>query len=95
MSPRSKNHQRLVLGLLAILPLAAHAACASSNGDAVGSQTYDASPLDPGQNPGDPDGSIAQPDSAAPSDAARLSYPVHIVVNVGSAAEAGFSTWRR
>ena len=69
MSPRSKNHQRLVLSLLAILPLAAHAACASSNGDAVGSQTYDASPLDPGQNPGDPDGSIAQPDGAAPSDA--------------------------
>jgi len=70
MSPRSKNHQRLLLSLLAMLPLAAHAACASSNGEAIGSQTFDASPLDPGQNPGDPDGSIAPPDGAPPPDAA-------------------------
>jgi hypothetical protein len=69
MSLRSKNHRRLVLGLLAMLPLAAHVACASSNGEAVGSQTFDASPLDPGENPADPDGSTTPRDGATPPDA--------------------------
>ncbi|HSO32623.1 MAG TPA: hypothetical protein VLT33_08905 [Labilithrix sp.] len=70
MSHRSKNHQRFVLGLLALLPLAAHAACASSNGEAVGSQTFDASPLDPGDNdPSLPDASPGH-DGATPKDAA-------------------------
>ena len=64
-----RQRQRLVFGLLALLPLAAHAACASSNGDAIGSQTYDASPLDPGKNPDDPETSIPERDSATPPDA--------------------------
>lgn len=68
MNLRPHHRQRLVFGLLALLPVAAHAACASSNGDAVGSQTYDASPLDPGKNPDDPDSSSPN-DGATPTDA--------------------------
>jgi hypothetical protein len=66
MSSRSRN--RFFVALAALLPLAAHAACASSNGEAVGSQTFDASPLDPGKNPADPDGSPL-PDGAPADDA--------------------------
>lgn len=73
LRPSPRQRQRLVLGLLALLPLAAHAACASSNGDAIGSQTYDASPLDPGKNPDDPDSSMTphdgSTDAETPTDA--------------------------
>jgi len=70
MSLRTKNHHRLVFGLLAVLPLAMHAACASSNGAAVGSQIYDdASPLDRGTDSSDPDVRGAPRDAAPGSDA--------------------------
>ncbi|MDB4933556.1 MAG: hypothetical protein JWP87_528 [Labilithrix sp.] len=48
--------RRLVMCLAAVLPIAAHAACSASNGDAIPSQVFDASALDVGTNPDDPDG---------------------------------------
>jgi hypothetical protein len=68
MSHPSKNQSRFLLCLAAVLPLAVHAACASSNGAAVGSQTFDASPLDPGdKNRGEDAGAE---NDGAPKDAA-------------------------
>ena len=52
-----------------MLPLAMHAACASSNGAAVGSPIYDASPLDPGTDSSDPDVRVTPRDAAPGSDA--------------------------
>ena len=67
------RNARFAFGLAALLPLALHAACASSNGDAIGGPVYDASPLDPGENQDEPDGSVAHDaasseDGAAPED---------------------------
>jgi hypothetical protein len=76
---------RCAFALLALLPLGAHAACSSGNGDAIGNPMFDASPLDPGKNPYDPDGSVpvdgATPDGGgkedAPVDAAKDSPVVN------------------
>lgn len=50
------SKRRIALLLAAVFPLAAHAACAT-NGDAIPNQVFDASMLDVGTNPDDPDGS--------------------------------------
>jgi hypothetical protein len=69
MNLRSRNARfRFAFGLVALLPLGAHAACSSGNGDAIGNPTFDASPLDPGTNPDDPDGSTGH-DSSTTKDA--------------------------
>ncbi len=69
----SSRKTRLAFGLVALLPLMAHAACSSTNGDAVGSQVFDASPLDVGANPDDPDGGAdgARTDLDGATDAAK------------------------
>ena len=67
MISRSRS-TRFAFGLLALLPLVAHAACSAGNGDAIGNPVFDASPLDPGTNPDDPDGGSLR-DGAAPKDA--------------------------
>ena len=59
----SRSTIRLAFGLLALLPLVAHAACSSTNGDAVGREVFDASALDVGANPDDPDSNFL-PDGA-------------------------------
>ena len=81
---RSRN-TRLAFGLLALLPLAGHAACSAGNGDAIGNPVFDASPLDLGTNPGDPDGGGLQdgakkdaPQADAPADAPVNKAPVQI-----------------
>ncbi len=50
------NRRRIFLAAGVVLPLAALAACSASNGDAIPNQAFDASPLDAGGNPDDPDG---------------------------------------
>jgi len=47
--------RRIVLAVAAVLPLAAHAACSATNGDAIPNQAFDASTLDVGSNPDDPE----------------------------------------
>lgn len=64
MKLRSRN-TRFALGLFALLPLVAHAACASGNGDPIANPVYDASPLDLGSKPDEPDSTAAH--DAAPS----------------------------
>src|SRR5688500_1669862 len=74
--------RRIAFALAAVFPIAAHAACSATNGEAIPSQVYDASALDAGGNPGDPepepgvdggpgaDGSTTKDGAAdAPSDA--------------------------
>ena len=48
--------RRIALAFAAVFPIAAHAACASSNGDAIPGPVYDAPALDAGGNPANPDG---------------------------------------
>lgn len=64
-----KSKRRIVLLLAAIVPVAAHAACSATNGDAIPSQVFDASALDAGSNPDDPV-LEAGSDGATPKDAA-------------------------
>jgi hypothetical protein len=65
----SRRNTRLAFALLSLLPLLAHAACSSGNGDAIGNQMFDASPLDPGSKPDDPDGGPGQEDASPKKDA--------------------------
>jgi hypothetical protein len=76
------SKRRIVLAAVAILPLAVHAACSVGNGDAIPDQAYDASALDVGANPGDPEGGTLpdgapRPDATtdAPVDAPRETGP--------------------
>jgi hypothetical protein len=63
-----RSHRRIVLALAAFFPLATHAACSATNGDAIPSQVFDASALDVGPNPNDPQGE-AGTDGSSASDA--------------------------
>jgi len=50
------NKRRIFFYLASLAPVLVHAACASSNGEPIPNEVYDASPLDTGGNPLDPDG---------------------------------------
>jgi hypothetical protein len=89
MSPSYAKRRRFALALAAALPLCAHAACSSTNGDAVPDPVFDASPLDVGTNPDDRDGggnvdgatkqdAGGDAPSDAPNDTAPNSVPVQI-----------------
>lgn len=58
--------RRLPLVVVACLPVLVHAACAASNGDPIGTEPLDASPLDPGENVLEPAGEDASTDAAVP-----------------------------
>lgn len=47
--------RRILILIASVVPLAAHAACGATNGDAIPSQVYDASAIDARGNPDDPD----------------------------------------
>ncbi|MBX3190381.1 MAG: hypothetical protein KF819_25500 [Labilithrix sp.] len=78
------SKRRLFL-LSCLVPVLAHAACSASNGDPIPTQVFDASALDVGSNPDDPDGGTL-PDGAprdtgadAPADAPK-DAPANAVV---------------
>jgi hypothetical protein len=63
----STSTRRYVLAFIAASPLLAHAACSSGNGDPIPSPLLDASALDVGANPDDPDGGgMGKQDGATP-----------------------------
>ncbi len=69
---------RILLYLSAALPLAVLAsvmACSATNGDAIPSQVFDASALDVGSNPDDPDGASPGLDGSTPKDGAAKDAP--------------------
>ena len=80
------------LALVAVLPLLAHAACSVGNGDAIPGTVYDASTLDVGANPDDPEGGPKPGEDAttpshdagsdAPSDAPKDASPVNGPVQI-------------
>jgi len=85
--------RRILLLLATVFPLAAHAACASSNGEPIPSQVFDASALDSGGNPDDPEDPTgdggSKPDSAvadgstkdAPGDSPVLPNTAPVQIN--------------
>jgi hypothetical protein len=56
--------RRILLAAVAVFPIAAHAACSATNGDAIPSQVFDASALDVGTGPDDPDSSVVRTDGS-------------------------------
>lgn len=80
--------RRIVLAVAAVLPLAAHAACSATNGDAIPNQAFDASMLDVGSNPDEPEaggldgGNQKDVASDAPADAKKdAPNNVPVVIN--------------
>jgi hypothetical protein len=67
--------RRILLIIAAIFPLAAHAACSATNGDAIPSVVYDASALDVGTNPDELDAATTTKDGAAVKDGATRDAP--------------------
>jgi hypothetical protein len=82
--------RRIVLVLAAVFPIAAHAACSATNGDAIPSQVFDASALDVGANPDDTDAGNGGKDGAtakdgatdAPNDAPAETGPTNAAVAI-------------
>lgn len=81
-----RSIRRIVLALSALLPLAAHVACSATNGDPIPSQVFDASALDAGTNPGDPDGGDTDGEDASTKKDATSDAPVDAPVDAPSTA---------
>jgi hypothetical protein len=68
--------RRTILAFAPFATLAFAAACSATNGDAIPSQVYDASALDVGSSPDDPDAGTSSQDGGATKDGATTDAPV-------------------
>jgi|GEM_PF-6809427 len=64
------SKRRAIVLVASVLPVVAHVACASTNGEPIPNEVFDASPLDAGANPDDPDGGSST-DGGGTKDAAK------------------------